>query len=93
MAHADVAEEETRVGMEREFMNATTPHEKWVIFQRSLEWANTRGEITDCLQNDIARLREENRDLKTEIIKTREALLKRIRENPELQEFLNNMKT
>lgn len=57
---SDEARKVTRKAMEREFLNATTAYDRWIAFQKLMDWAVTASELVDELgrknQNQLAHI-------------------------------------
>lgn len=46
---SDEARKVTREKLEREFLNATTAYDRWIAFQKLMDWAVTASELADEL--------------------------------------------
>ena len=46
---SDEAHKITREAMEREFLNANTAYDRWIAFQKLMDWAVTASELADEL--------------------------------------------
>ena len=44
--------------LEKDFMNATTPYDKWKVFQRSLNWIKTKDELEHYLKEKLKEMNE-----------------------------------
>lgn len=52
-AHAAEAKKVTAQRLERDFMNADTPFDRWKVFQETLNWALTASELYENAQWQI----------------------------------------
>lgn len=59
---SDEARKVTRENLEREFLNATTAYDRWIAFQKLMDWAVTASELADELgrknQNQLTRIQQ-----------------------------------